>query len=152
MPRSAAPLSDAVVDGAKPGATPYKLADGRGLSLHVRPNGGKWWRFSYRRPGTGKRNTLSLGICPGVSLEVARGRRDELRDLLARGIDPGVTRKAGDSPPLGPCEPPAFAVALSEAGTLSIVIAGQSLHLTQHQTDAVRSVLLIHSKQESSSC
>ncbi len=87
-------LTPSAVKNAKPKAKPYKLADERGMYLLVRPNGGKLWRFDYRRPGTKKRNTLSLGVYPDVSLKKARERRDEARKKLADGIDVGEQRKA----------------------------------------------------------
>jgi integrase len=87
-------LTPSAVTNAKPQAKPYKLADERGMYLLVKPEGGKLWRFDYRRPGTKKRNTLSLGAFPDVSLRKARERRDEARKLLADGIDPGDQRKA----------------------------------------------------------
>lgn len=87
-------LTPSTVQNAKPQATPYKLADERGMYLLVKPSGARWWRFDYRRPGTGKRNTLSLGTFPEVSLKCARERREEARTLLAEGIDPGQQRQA----------------------------------------------------------
>ncbi len=45
-------------------------------------------------PGTGKRNTISLGVYPDVSLKRAREKRDDARRLLADDIDPGAKRKA----------------------------------------------------------
>lgn len=87
-------LTPSGVRNAKPQATAYKLADGRGMYLLVKPNGSKWWRFDYRRPGTKKRNTLSLGTYPDVSLKKARDRREEARQQIADGIDPGDQRKA----------------------------------------------------------
>jgi integrase len=87
-------LSASAVRDAKPQATAHKLRDARGMYLLVKPTGSRWWRFDYRRPGTGKRNTLSLGTYPDVSLKQARDRRDEARKLLADGIDPGDKRKA----------------------------------------------------------
>lgn len=71
-----------------------KLADARGLYLLLQPNGGRWWRWDYRRPITSKRNTLSLGTYPDTSLAEARERRDCARKQLAAGIDPGAKRKA----------------------------------------------------------
>ncbi|MFT3793033.1 MAG: integrase arm-type DNA-binding domain-containing protein [Rudaea sp.] len=87
-------LTPSAVQNAKPQAKPYKLTDERGMFMLVQPSGAKWWRFTYRRPGTGKRNTLSLGTFPDVSLKRAREKRDEARALLADGIDPGERRKA----------------------------------------------------------
>lgn len=86
-------LTPSAVANAKPQAKPYKLADGRGMYLLVKPDGARWWRFDYRRPGTGKRNTLSLGTFPDVSLRMAREKRENARTQLADGIDPGVVRQ-----------------------------------------------------------
>jgi len=94
MPKRVEPLSPSAVANAKPKAEPYVLRDGRGLLLLIETGGGRLWRFDYRRPGTGKRNTLSLGTYPDVSLKQARERRDAARKLLAEGIDPGEARKA----------------------------------------------------------
>lgn len=98
------PLTDTAIRNAKPGAKPAKLFDGRGLFLLVTPAGGKWWRFRYKFDG--KEKLLSLGIYPDVPLasrrvkdktlkiKGARELRDEARELLAQGIDPGENRKA----------------------------------------------------------
>jgi hypothetical protein len=87
------PLTDIAIKAAKSTAKPIKLFDAGGLFLIVAPSGGKWWRFKYRFQGKAK--TLSLGTYPLVSLKDAREKRDELRRQLARGVDPGVVRKAG---------------------------------------------------------
>lgn len=87
-------LTDTAIRKAKPGAKPAKLADGGGLYLLLRPDGGRWWRWDYRRPVTGKRNTLSLGTYPETGLAEARARHADARKALAAGIDPGEQRKA----------------------------------------------------------
>lgn len=94
MPKRIAPLSPSAVTNAKARAKPYVMRDGRGLLLRVDSNGSKLWRLDYRRPHTGKRNMLSLGSFPTVSLRKARDRRDEAQRLLSDGIDPGEKRKA----------------------------------------------------------
>jgi integrase len=94
MPKRIEPLSPSAVQNAKPQTEPHKLRDGHGLYLLVEPAGGKLWRFDYRRPSTGKRNTLSLGSYPDVSLKRAREKREEASRLLADGIDPGENRRA----------------------------------------------------------
>jgi integrase len=71
---------------------PYKMSDSGGLYLEVDPSGGKYWRFKYRFVGKEKR--ISLGVYDDVSLAEARGERDACRKQLAKGIDPGVHRKA----------------------------------------------------------
>ena len=90
------PLTDTAIRNAKPTGKPFKLFDDRGLFLLVTPSGGKWWRIKYRFDG--KEKTLSMGIYPDVTLAKARDRRDELRKLLADGIDPGAHRKAAKGP------------------------------------------------------
>ncbi len=71
---------------------PYKMSDSGGLYLEVDPSGGKYWRFKYRFAGKEKR--ISLGVYDDVSLAEAREERDACRKQLAKGIDPGVHRKA----------------------------------------------------------
>ena len=87
-------LTDTAIRKAKPSDKPVKLTDGQGLYLLLRPDGARWWRWDYRRPVTGKRNTLSLGTYPDVGLAEARARRDGARKQIATGIDPGEHRKA----------------------------------------------------------
>ncbi|WP_423170941.1 tyrosine-type recombinase/integrase [Stenotrophomonas maltophilia group sp. CASM26] len=88
------PLTDTAIRKTKPSATVQKLRDGGGLYLLLRPDGARWWRWDYRRPLTGRRNTLSFGTYPDVSLASARERHAAARKLLADGIDPGEHRKA----------------------------------------------------------
>ena len=85
------PLSDALIRAAKPKEKPYRLADEKALYLEVSPSGGKLWRLKYRFGG--KERRLALGIYPEVTLTKARRRRDEARELLADGVDPGEHRK-----------------------------------------------------------
>ncbi len=84
-------LTNTAIRSAKPGASPRKLADEKGLFLLISPNGGKWWRLKYRFAG--KEKLLSLGTYPEISLADARERRDEARKQLAQGVDPGAARK-----------------------------------------------------------
>ncbi|NLA20165.1 tyrosine-type recombinase/integrase [Burkholderia cepacia] len=85
------PLTDIQVRNAKAGAAPYKLTDGNGMFLLVQPNGAKYWRLSYRF--LGKQKTLALGVYPAVTLATARKKRDEAREQIAAGIDPGEAKK-----------------------------------------------------------
>lgn len=89
---ASAPLTDAAVKRAKPGAKPVRIRDGRGLYVEIAPSGGKWWRWKYRFGG--KERLLSMGTYPDVTLKAARERRDDARALLQSGIDPGAARKA----------------------------------------------------------
>ena len=94
MPTIVKPLTDTAIRSAKPGTKVGKLRDGGGLYLLVTTDGSRLWRFDYRRPVTGKRNTLGVGSYPEVGLAAARTKRDEVRRQLAAGIDPGEQRKA----------------------------------------------------------
>ncbi len=83
--------SDATIKAAKPQAAPYRLPDGSGLYLLVRPDGKKWWRLDYTHEG--KRKTLSLGTYPDTGLALARTKAAKERELVAAGIDPSEARK-----------------------------------------------------------
>lgn len=85
-------LTDSYLRALKANGKVQKYSDGGGLYLHVSPTGGKLWRMGYRFEG--KQKTLSFGKYPAVSLKDARNRRDEAKDLLAAGIDPGARKKA----------------------------------------------------------
>ncbi len=84
-------LSDVAIRKAKPREKPFKLADGGGLHLLVQPSGAKLWRLKYRF--VGKERLLSIGPYPATPLAAARRKRDEAKELLAQGMDPGVQKK-----------------------------------------------------------
>lgn len=86
------PLTDIKVKTAKPMDKAYKLTDGGGMYLLVKPNGSKYWRLKYRF--VGKEKMLSIGVYPDVSLADARQKRDDARKILAAGGDPGEVKKA----------------------------------------------------------
>ncbi len=90
-------------------ATPGYLLDGGGLYLQVAPRASrkgasakaspahlvtKSWCFRYRDRGTGRLREMGLGPYPDVSLEAARGKAAELRELLRAGRDPMAERVA----------------------------------------------------------
>jgi integrase len=85
------PLTDAAVKNAKPSTKPLKLFDGGGLFLLVTPAGQKYWRLKYRFGG--KEKLLSIGVYPSIGLAKARKDRDQARELLAAGKDPGEAKK-----------------------------------------------------------
>ena len=66
----------------KPTTKPYKISDGLGLYIEIRPNGSRYWRMKYRFAG--KEKLLALGVYPDVSLEEAREKRNEARKLVAK--------------------------------------------------------------------
>ncbi|MGZ8213934.1 MAG: tyrosine-type recombinase/integrase [Methylosarcina sp.] len=87
------PLSDTAIKNTKPlPDKALKLPDEKGMYLLIHPNGSKYFRLDYRF--NGKRKTLALGVYPETSLKDARKKREEARELIAKGIDPGENRKA----------------------------------------------------------
>jgi integrase len=102
MAKTTRELTDLEVKNAKPEDKTKYLFDGKGLFLLIapkklRPDGkaqpaSKWWRFKYMFDGKSK--TLSFGTYPDISLSEARERRQEARNKLANGVDPGEIRKA----------------------------------------------------------
>lgn len=88
MARTTKPLTNTEVQQAKPKEKEFNLADGESLALRVKPNGSKLWIFTYYRPYTKKRTSLSLGIYPTTTLAEARHKRTDANSLLAKQIDP----------------------------------------------------------------
>ena len=88
MARTTKPLTNTEVKQAKPKEDVYKLSDGGGLQLRIRPNGTKSWLFNYTKPYSKKRTDMSFGSYPSLSLADARIEREESKELLAKGIDP----------------------------------------------------------------
>src|SRR6266699_628751 len=84
-------LTDIRIRNAKPTATPYKLSDGGGMYLLVKPDGARYWRLDYRF--VGKRRTLALGVYPTVTLSAARAKRDTAKIDLAAGRDPSKVKR-----------------------------------------------------------
>ncbi|MCR6661938.1 MAG: Arm DNA-binding domain-containing protein [Luteimonas sp.] len=130
-------MDESALLAAEPRAKPYKIFPGaRGIYLQIQPNGGKYWRYRIRRNGIN--TTLSLGTFPETPISAALIERDRLLAQARAGLNPSDERRAIREA----AKPPAFAVALSERGALSITIDGRPLHLSPAQTEAVRAVLL----------
>lgn len=85
-------LSDTKVRALKPKNKAYRVYDERGLYLQVSTSGARLWRFKYQFDD--KEKLLALGQYPDVPLALARERREETRQLLARGIDPSAHKRA----------------------------------------------------------
>ena len=84
-------LKDDVVRKAAGREKPYKLTDAQGLHLFVTPSGGKSWRYKYRFGG--KERRIVFGGYPEISLRQARDLRDDARQALRQGRDPGIVSK-----------------------------------------------------------
>jgi integrase len=84
-------LNATQIKQAKPKDKLYKLTDGGGLYLEIKPNGGRFWRYRYRI--LGKENVFALGTYPQTSLSDARKDHEEARKLVGRGIHPAHHRQ-----------------------------------------------------------
>jgi integrase len=84
-------LTNTAIRNAKPKSKAFKLSDGGGLFLLIKPNGGKLWRYKYRFAG--KEKLLALGSYPAVSLSDARELHYQARKTLTAGSDPSEARK-----------------------------------------------------------
>ncbi len=84
-------LTDAVVRQAKTTGKDYTLNDTDGLVLFVTARGAKKWHFRFTWGG--KRERMSFGGYPALSLKDARHLRDEARAMLAKDINPHSERK-----------------------------------------------------------
>ncbi|WP_291392414.1 integrase arm-type DNA-binding domain-containing protein [Acinetobacter sp.] len=73
--------------------TLLKLADSNDLYLIIDKNSSTYWRFDYTRPITRKRNSMSFGIYPDVSLADVREKRAECKKLITQNIDPSTEKK-----------------------------------------------------------
>jgi hypothetical protein len=86
MPKQVVQVTQTQVKNAKPKAKEYNLADGKGLCVRIKPNGSKIWMFNHQTPLTKKRNAISFGPFPLVSISQARAEREKCRQWLAQDI------------------------------------------------------------------
>jgi integrase len=91
MPKLATPLTDRQIKAAKPTQDKkvLKLSDGGGLYVQIESKQNKVskiWRLNYRFDK--KQQTYTIGAYPLVSLSEARIKREELKKMIADGINP----------------------------------------------------------------
>jgi integrase len=106
-------LTDTHCRTAKPREKPYKLPDGKGLYLEVKPNGVKAWRYRFKlsRDGAIKESVFAIGDYTNApngetaedtnarkagrrfTLAEARDERTKARALVKQGINPAQSRK-----------------------------------------------------------
>jgi integrase len=84
-------LNDTQCRNAKAKGKPYKLTDGKGLYLEVKPNGVKAWRYRFEL--SGKESVFALGEYPIIGLAEARQKRQDARELVKQGINPAHNRQ-----------------------------------------------------------
>lgn len=92
MPKLIVPLTDIQIRNAKATDKPYKLSDGGGLYVEIKPHGSKLWRMKVRQ-ANGKESILSFGAYPGVSLVAARSERAKAKQQQAAGADPAQNKR-----------------------------------------------------------
>lgn len=86
------PLTDTRIRATRPNSKPFKLTDGGGLYLEVRPAGKRLWRYRYRIGG--RENLFAIGAYPEVTLAQAREARDAARKLVRDGVHPSHQRRS----------------------------------------------------------
>ncbi len=86
-------LTVRAIEAAKPKAARFRLSDGGGLLLEVRPGGSKGW--VCRVTVDGRRRDVGLGTWPDVSLADARTKAREVRQQARSGLDPVEQRDLG---------------------------------------------------------
>lgn len=84
-------LNDLKIKQLKAKEKLYRIADHSGLCIEIRPTGKKFWRFRYRF--LNKPQMLTIGQYPEISLSYARAKAIEIREQLAKSIDPVAFKK-----------------------------------------------------------
>lgn len=84
-------LTDTALKALRPRNKPYTVADERGLYVEVFPTGGIVWRYRYRIAG--KREKLTLGKYPDLTLKNARIKRDEAGQAVAMNKSPAQQKQ-----------------------------------------------------------
>lgn len=84
-------LTDTALKALKPKDASYIVSDDRGLYVEVLPSGSIVWRYRYRLDG--KREKLTLGKYPALTLKNARLKRDEAAHLVALGQSPAQKKQ-----------------------------------------------------------
>lgn len=92
MKRTGKALDVKTIEAAKKAEKPYRLSDGGGLLLDVRPTGAKIWLC--RLTVHGKRRDMGLGSYPRVKLAEAREAAQEAQRIAKAGGDPMAARDA----------------------------------------------------------
>lgn len=88
------PLADTVINNLEPEEKAYRVLDGNGLYLRVKPDGKKLWELRYKKPN-GKWSWLGLGPLP---TNPAKKAREKARDALALD-DPSAYNKVAPEKP-----------------------------------------------------
>lgn len=87
-------LNAKLIEHTKPKEKEFRLPDGEGLFLRVRPSGAKSWLFCFRIGSDRTWRQMTLGSLDELSLKAARDQLKELRQLVKDGVDPRNARAA----------------------------------------------------------
>lgn len=91
------PLTDVQLKNLKAEQKPYKVTDKDGLYIHVSKTGFKSWRRDYRF--NGKRQTITIGVYPSISLKEARLKNSEIISQLHNKVDPKQSKEQSKPKP-----------------------------------------------------
>jgi integrase len=135
-----AKLTERAVANAKSKETTYRLSDGAGLLLQVKPSGSRTWLFRFMQAG--KRRDMGLGKYPAVGLAQARKKAREAADLVRDGGDPIAAEEAKQAAAATPASAPqirtfrvvaeALVAAQQPGWTSSKTLASWRLTLDKH--------------------
>jgi integrase len=84
-------LTDKEIQSLKSKEKKYKVFDGDGLYLLIHPKYGKYWYLQYHQGG--RAQEVAFGTYPAVSLKMAREKREEARQQLAKGLNPRLLKR-----------------------------------------------------------
>ncbi len=84
-------ITNLEIKNAQPKDKEYSICVGEGLYINIKPTGSKLWRFRYSF--SKKRNMISLGKYPQVSLKEAKVKQQKFIELLDQGINPSTYKQ-----------------------------------------------------------
>lgn len=79
-------LTDTKLKALRPKAKPYEVADGDGLFAEVLVSGSVVWRYRYRLAG--RREKVTIGPYPALSLADAKEKHRDLQRVVVNGRSP----------------------------------------------------------------
>lgn len=129
MPRELNKLTAEQAENAEYEGENKKIFDGGGLYLHVQESG-KYWRIQYRHKG--KQNIYSVGTFDNVTLDEARQKRAEVKQMLNEGIDPNKAKKQAKAG-----QPPGKKRNFISTGQNKTVLFLSDIHLPYHDEEAL---------------
>lgn len=84
-------FTDFFLKGLRPKASRYVETEGNGFYIEVMPSGEKSFRYRYRV--NGRREKVTIGSYPSMTLKIARIRHSEMLDLVNMGESPARAKR-----------------------------------------------------------